>query len=835
MGKEDEHTMRTADVMDRLSPTPLTSGAPGPREGERGALVHVSLSLLGALAALAVGAGAADDGAVVKRVIRPSGEGKNLLTDGAWRPWEKGFRREGEALVCDNGSDGRVQRGASQSVVLNQARPEPIVASAWSKAEGVGGSAGGDYSLYLDLLYTDGTPLWGQVAPFDVGTHDWQRREVVVFPAKCVKSLSFHLLLRRHTGKALFRDPRLEVLKPPKGACLFDGVPVAMQAGPGEGFQVRDVAAGGDFVRIERQALGLRLKCRTRKQRGATFYDVTLSDTTGEDRAVTLVHAIPVEGAGLRWLDGPRRSSPVERGREYMTAGRFRVGANGRLSRWPLGAVAGGGRGQAVAIDMAQPAFYRIGYNAASRELFLAYDLGLAPEKPSARVRFCRFPFEPRWGFRSALARLYEIFPEHFRCRTPRQGLWMPFAKISAVRGWEDFGFAFKEGNNETKWDDAHGVTTFRYTEPMTWWMRMPKDMPRTLPAAVAEARRLAEKGDRRAKALLTSGFHDEAGRLPGRFRDTPWCNGVVWSVSSMPGVRGEQTDFKNKWGPAVRARLYGPKRVGDLDGEYVDSSECYVTDELDFRREHFAAAERPLAFSLGSRRPGIFKLLAVFEYVRALAEDVHGMGKLMMANSTPSRVCWLAPMLEVMGTETNWNPSGRWRPMADAEMLYRRAMCKGKPYCFLMNTRFEDFPHGLVEKYMKRCLACGMFPGFFSHNASQGHYFTRPKLYDRDRPLFKKYVPLCKLLAEAGWEPITLAGTNDEQVHVERFGRRYLTVFNDSSKPRAVTVTLAGLAAASCKELVTGRRLAWRSGACSITLAGEDVAVLDLAPAEKE
>ena len=36
----------------------------------------------------------------------------------------------------------------------------------------------------------------------------------------------------------------------------------------------------------------------------------------------------------------------------------------------------------------------------------------------------------------------------------------------------------------------------------------------------------------------------------------------------------------------------------GDLDGEYIDSSEGYVTDELDFRRDHFAAAETPLVFS---------------------------------------------------------------------------------------------------------------------------------------------------------------------------------------------------------------------------------------------
>ena len=105
------------------------------------------------------------------------------------------------------------------------------------------------------------------------------------------------------------------------------------------------------------------------------------------------------------------------------------------------------------------------------------------------------------------------------------------------------------------------------------------------------------------------------------------------------------------------------------------------------------------------------------------------------------------------------------------------------------MNTRFEDFSHELVDKYMKRSLAYGMFPGFFSHNASEGHYFTRPELYNRDRPLFKKYVPLCKRVAEAGWEPITGARPATNSVYVERFGERLLTVFNDSGQSRTVTV----------------------------------------------
>jgi hypothetical protein len=477
---------------------------------------------------------------------------------------------------------------------------------------------------------------------------------------------------------------------------------------------------------------------------------------------------------------------------------------------------------------MAWPAFFRVGYNSGTHELFIAYDIGLAPEKPEARLRFCRFDFDPKWQFRAALARYYDIFPEYFRCRTPKPGLWMPFAKISAVKNWEDFGFKFKEGNNETQWDDEHQIITFRYTEPMTWWMRIPKEAPRTLSAALAEAERLAkEKGDSNARALLTSGFHNERGESPARLLDTPWCDGAVWSINSMPNVQGEITDFKNKWNPTLREKLYGSQTTGDLDGEYIDSSEGYVTDELDFRRDHFAAAGTPLTFSSDDHKVGIFRGLIAFEYVRGIGRDIRAMDKLMMANATPISLCWLAPLLDVMGSETDWNPGGLWRPMSDSDLLYRRALCKGKPYCFLMNTRFEEFPHELVEKYMKRCLAYGMFPGFFSHNASQGHYFTRPELYDRDRDLFKKYVPLCKLMAEAGWEPITRAHSSDSLVYVERFGDRFFTIFNDSTERRAVTITLEQKTTGDVRELVNGHTIKSQAGQINLMLESEDVAVI--------
>jgi hypothetical protein len=787
----------------------------------------------------------------VKHVLRTDTQSPNLLRPDAWRPYEQGFAGSAQAPVCDNGPDSKGRRGLVQTVVLNQQRPEPIVAVATSKAEGVTGAADHDYSLYLDLDYVDGTPLWGQVAPFGVGNHDWQTRQVLIMPEKPIKQVAFYLLLRGHGGKAAFRDASLRAMETPAGACLFDGVPVANTGPAREGFLLRDVAADGDYRPLEGKDAGhvragvmraiqagvqatWRFRGQTQRRDGSTGDTRTcwldLHETTGKDRAISLVYVLPVAGKHLRWLAGPRQESEVVPGREYVEASRFRAGSNGRLSRWPLAAVAAGGRGQAIAIDPDHPLFNRLGYNAGTGELFAAFDIGLTAEHPYAQLVFETYPFDAAGGFRAALARYYDLHPEQFTCRTPEQGLWMPFAKISQVQGWQDFGFKFKEGNDETAWDNAHGILTFRYTEPMTWWMSAPKGTPHTREAAEAVARRLAEQGNLAAQALFSSGFRDAEGRLVARPCDSPWCDGAVWSMNSMPRIKGQATDFRNKWNDTIARQFYvfGPLGKG-LAGEYIDSSEGYVTDELDFCREHFGVADTPLTFSLDERRPAIFRGLIAYEYIRGMSGDLRRRQRLLMANATPGDLWWLAPLLDVMGTEIDWNPGGRWQPMSDAALLYRRALTKGKPYCFLMNTRFERFPPALVEKYMKRSAAYGMFPGFFSHNAAEDQYFTRPALYNRDRPLFKKYVPLCKRLAEAGWQVITHASSDDPQMHVERFGQRWLTVFNDSPRRRTATIALDDAGIRTVRELLTGRPIVVSAGRFSLTLDGEDLAVIEM------
>jgi len=781
--------------------------------------------------------------AVVRRLVRDQDQGENLLKSGAWRPYGEGYVQDDGVFICDNGA-ATVQRGVVQTVELNQTRPTPIVAFAESAADQVGGGKDSNYSLYLDLVYQDGTPLWGQTSAFSPGSHDWEPAKVLIFPDKPIKRVSLYLLFRGHTGRASFRNARLHELKTEGAVVRFDGVPCLRPDRSYDGFSVRDVAADSDFVAIDRAALGLELDVRLSKPAEASkkspertaFYDVKLKDTTGRDRAVTLVFSLSdasvrANGAEpLTWCGAPDVIERTAPDREYMIVSPTRAGTGRGLSRWPLAAITGGSRGLALGIDMSYPAVFRCGYSAGTGELFAAFDLGLTKEKPEATLRLVSFAFDPEWAFRAAWEEYQRLFPEPFVSRLARHGLWMPFTKISEVRDWQDFGFAFKEGDNETAWDDGHGIVTFRYTEPMTWWMSMPPGVPRSYDAAVAFAENLAERGDVWALAWRSSSFRDADGKIPVRLLDTPWCNGAVWSMCSLPQIPGANTDFRLKWNDELRKRLYGPDRAAGLDGEYIDSSEGYVTDELNFRRDHFVG-DRPLTFDSQYLRPAVFRGLIVYEYVRALAQDVHAMGKYMMANGTPHHLCWLVPLLEVAGTETNWNPGGQWRPPAISELLYRRALCGPKPYCFLQNTEFEQFGADLVEKYMKRSLAFGMFPGFFSADASTGHYFRRPELYERDRPLFRKYVPLCRLLSEAGWQPVTWARTESGNIHLERFGERYLTVFNsgDSKETAIIELAAAWKSGDAVRDLVTGRQFPVREGRLEIALNAEDVALLDL------
>jgi hypothetical protein len=716
-----------------------------------------------------------------------------------WNAYEQGYDLTGDvarsgksSLRCVNAAEEE-RRGGAVTVTLNQVTPQPIIVSGWSRAENVGGLSNEDYSLYVDLVHTDGTPLWGRLEPFDTGTHDWQRRVVRIFPSKPIRELTVYALFRRHTGTAWFDDFSVVTLPPGR---IFDGQPLDAPVLPKEATEAwfaRDVAADSPLLPPDR--LGLRL---TASEKGAVLW-AKLADMRGKDRAVTLYYVRQFNGRAPVWWNDLDDRATVGSGERTNLTG-VRGGAVGGISLYPLGCVTAEGKGQAVGIppDLG-PRIARIGFHAGSRLLYVAFDLALTAKagdgKRTADVAIARWSVDPTWGFRDAVAGYYRLFPAAITRRVTVEGIWMPFTDPKTITKVEDFGIAFHEGDNSIASDDRLGILSFRYTEPMSYWMSMPPSVPRTYENARAQLERQAAgkegkpEEQRAARAVLSSGVRKANGEFQGEFRNAPWANGMVWTLNPNPKLPGPDTKARINY-TAGEDQRYLPKTRQGLDGEYLDSVEM-LADVPDFGAESLRRAGVPLTFTTDTFEPMLPTWFSVWEFARWLSDDLHQRGKLLMGNTVPVRFFAFAPLFDVMGIETNWINGDNWQPEDEAIFRYRRTLSGPRPYLLLMNTNYDKLTTGRVEAYFQRCMAWGVYPSMFSADAATNPYWESARLYDRDRPLFKKYIPAIRRLASAGWQPVPYTRAESQDVGIERFGNRFLTVRNRVGAPMTTSLTV--------------------------------------------
>jgi hypothetical protein len=219
----------------------------------------------------------------------------------------------------------------------------------------------------------------------------------------------------------------------------------------------------------------------------------------------------------------------------------------------------------------------------------------------------------------------------------------------------------------------------------------------------------------------------------------------------------------------------------------------------------------------------------------------MHARGKLLFANAVLWQFAFPAPLLDVLGTEVNWLRHDEYQPDSDAVMNFRRALCRQKPYCLLMNTDYAKFTPDLVERYFQRCLFYGVWPGFFDEEAaSKDPYWASAKRwYERDRPLFKKYIPLLRRLTAAGWQPLIHGMCDNSAILVERFGPGtdgtvFLTLLNDTADMQSGTVTMDLKALgvkqpASAQELLSGNAATPSGRGWRVALRPQEAKVLCL------
>ena len=641
----------------------------------------------------------------------------------------------------------------------------------------------------------------------------------------------------KHAGKG----PNLQVAAKDGLALTFSGqgdlvrVESGGQALPttaAGGFFARDVSDNGPLIPLRGEAskrqsgeleisgangdLRMRYTVKITPEKDGLAIDGEITDVSRDTRAISVYFVLPIDAAGWQWGQDVRTSETIAPNREYTNQAPVNVGATGGLSRYAFGVISNQTQGIGIASQQDWPSVYRIFYNGATKQFVMAWDFALTKTLTwpayNARFRCDLFRLPPslaKWGFRAAAQTFYDLHPESFTRHARAEGIWLPFTDPATIEHAEDFIFAYHEGDNSLSYDDAHNILSFRYTEPATYWLPMPADTPRTYENALSIIMKNAQQGTEHreqrtgnaaptpadfARAVLDSGTWDEDGKFNLEFRNEPWNNGAVFPLNPNPELLAtpeKPTKGSLSYNFDMAAKMYGKDAKGLQDGEYLDSVEGWA-DTLDYRPSNLAALPYPPPFDTEGKRPVVPEWYAVHTFARFLHDDLRNRDKLLFANSAPIRFSIFAPLFDVMGIEVNWlDARGNWSPEDDATLNYRRTLSGKKPYLLLMNTDFSKLTPDFVERYFQRSLFYGMLPSLFSENAADHAYWETPALYNRDRPLFKKYIPLIKTISAAGWEPVTHARSSNPAVFIERYGTHFLTLRNNSQTAQTAIITI--------------------------------------------
>lgn len=211
------------------------------------------------------------------------------------------------------------------------------------------------------------------------------------------------------------------------------------------------------------------------------------------------------------------------------------------------------------------------------------------------------------------------------------------------------------------------------------------------------------------------------------------------------------------------------------------------------------------------------------YELAAYVSEDLHGRGKLLMANIFPWHWVFFNHRLDVMGHET--------RGADDlTKMRAERTLAYHKPYCWLMQQGEESGTPEDRERWMQAAMLYAIAPNIVGGA-------KEPERYERWRELYRTYMPTIIALAEAGWEPVTYAQA-EPAVLLERYGPAdagaFLAAHNEGAEPVATTITVEwarlGIAPpATVTRLPAGRAIALIGGRITDTIGAGETCVYRL------
>ena len=675
-----------------------------------------------------------------------------------------------------------------------------------------------DGYLTVYLMQQDSSGVWTQTGVQSLtGTNDWHKHEMTVHTGPRAVSGYLKAYISSGYGSAWLDDVQLRN--------VFGGdMPVAFGG---------SVSSSGGVVTQTASGSGLSLSATFKSVGSAIKVDATLTDTTGADRGVELTFRLPLSIAGWTWDNDFVTPSTIVAGTRYTkldsSFGNQTLGHT--HSMYPFATVHNASSAFAMAVPMG-PLMDRFYYDDANG-LRLVYDVGLSsatvlhPKK--ATVTFWIYTHDAKWGMRSAAEKYYALQPDAFTTAATTHGAWAldNTVPLNLIPDPEDFGWGYEEGDRNLAFDNANGIVGSHYMSFPEWDINIsgyssqpPYDvLVDTLNAALGSSGSTVDGTPTAAMAaaVIASSPYDQNGLYQLSYNPYFWYSNKLQMYPAMPYSTMANGTYPLRLQYSVDNQVAIAEDEGNtLGGVFLDNTTTVFGNIENYRKSLWAFHNGPLSFSYRTGETVQYFGDSMDDFTGALRSYLNDQGMVLMASLTPGSYVWFSPTIDVVGGETG-----------GAETLDRaygrRTLGYGKIWTNLYVPGSITPTQDKVLAYLRQALLLGFFPGF------NGGYWDHSSYYERDRGLFKLYVPLIKTIAQAGWKPVHYATSSNAATLLERFGDPsdgsfYITAQNSGTSTTTVTITLdgAGLGIAASTPVAVKELLS--NTARSVTRSGTNI-----------
>lgn len=537
-----------------------------------------------------------------------------------------------------------------------------------------------------------------------------------------------------------------------------------------------------------------------------------IAEARPDDRAILVRYVVPVPKDDAVFQNDLSQSVKIDAATKAL----------GTI--FPIAATTGPDWGISLSIPPTHPCCFGMIGNTGG--LGLEFYLGVTP-KTNAFPQRARFAFVidsalPGWGFRSALNRYYQRYPDFYHPRLTGAGFWNwnDPAEIDQPTSFVDDAMKLYRVHGtphtatfaaQVARDNRDGVLTFDYQiVGMRELVNLPT-LPANYDAAMDTFHQFSQQwyeqgpgGPLQKKYINPNGrnqdlphlvdqcvVNDADGHYRLRIRSSAWgANSVTFTMNPNPDL------FKDKGIPTVGSttldvvgKWFATEPSG---GVHMDSLGYQWPACLNYREDHFPYARYPLTFDKDGRI-ALHNMISHYEFLedmRALAiknnKFVFGNGIDIYENdemqehynSLKNGRFFLAAQIDAAGREIEDD-------VPDRERLDAFRTCMGPKLMTEVLYKWTD--PDMVKLEMNRALVYDIFAAPNRWVGDKVSYLTAPNGYARDKSLLEWFSEKARLLHDAGWQPITYAQANSPDVAVERYGSGdvfYFALINLGSGP---------------------------------------------------